>query len=116
MINQLQDNYNMISNVSNQSKWEVFIYSKIDMSTITKNNLECSFYCLHMDMNCSIFVYQNGHCYIGDTILTDGNVTENDIDITTLYLTDSALSSLIPSLFATYCCVTSEQGYLLMSE
>ena len=64
--------------------------------------------------DCGTFVYENGHCFLGKTTLSNGNViTESDYATAiTLYATNKALIQyLTPGqdahLVTTYCCVTA---------
>ena len=61
--------------------------------------------------DCDTFVYENGHCFLGKTTLSNGNViTESDYATAiTLYATDKALEDYLTpgQLKATYCCVTA---------
>ena len=56
-------------------------------------------------------MYENGHCFLGKTTLSNGNViTESDYATAiTLYTTDKALEDYLTpgQLKATYCCVTA---------
>ena len=52
--NSLQNDYNMITTFGSlqQSKWEKFMFSEIDMTTSANlGKLECSFYCSHLTGN-----------------------------------------------------------------
>ena len=52
--NSLQNDYNMITTFGSlqQSKWEKFMFSDIDMTTSSNlGKLECSFYCSHLTGN-----------------------------------------------------------------
>ena len=52
--NSLQNDYNMITTFGSlqQSKWEKFMFSDIDMTTSANLGiLECSFYCSHLTSN-----------------------------------------------------------------
>lgn len=66
--------------------------------------------------DCDTFVYENGHCFLGKTTLSNGNViTESDYaTATTLYATDLALHQYLypwqdAPLVTTYCCVTASK-------
>ena len=96
----------MISNFSDQTKWEKFIYTKIDMTSTNEDFIECSFYCTYLDENCDTFLYENHNCYIGNSM---GNGTDNYNGISTIFLTDSALTNYVVPLTTTYCCVKASR-------
>ena len=104
----MEKDYHIISNVSDQTKWEKFIYTKIDMTSTNEDFLECSFYCTHLDENCDTFLYENYNCYIGQTSHSVGNGT-SDVGISTIFLTDSALTNYVVPLTTTYCCVEASK-------
>ena len=59
-------------------------------------------------------MYENGHCFLGKTTLSNGNaITESDYaTATTLFATDKALIRYLTPLqdaylVTTYCCVTA---------
>ena len=52
LLDSLQNDYNAIATFGSfqQSKWEQFMLSNMDMTTwATLGKLECSFYCTHLD-------------------------------------------------------------------
>ena len=59
--------------------------------------------------DCDTFVYENEHCFLGKTTLSNGTVIIKSATAITLYATDKALENhLIPGVKkATYCCVTA---------
>ena len=78
------------------------------------NNLHFEYLNCVTFKDCGTFVYENGHCFLGKTTLSNGHViTESDYaTATTLYATNKALKDyLTPGqdahLVATYCCVTA---------
>ena len=78
------------------------------------NNLHFEYLNCVSFKDCDTFVYENGHCFLGKTTLSNGHViTESDYaTATTLYATNKALKDyLTPGqdahLVATYCCVTA---------
>ena len=59
--------------------------------------------------DCDTFVYENEHCFLGKTTLSNGTVITESATAITLYATDKALENhLTPGVKkATYCCVTA---------
>ena len=66
--------------------WSINIYKSYPLPSHTATILDCLIYCYNIEMeNCEFFVFENATCFLGNTNLTFGNVTQAKSDVT-LYL------------------------------
>ena len=66
--------------------WSINIYKSYPLPSPTATILDCLIYCYNIEMeNCEFFVFENATCFLGNTNLTFGNVTQAKSDVT-LYL------------------------------